>query len=219
VRCKRFSLNEIAVQLTSKFVSSWTGAWPTVTVGPCSSSKKIPSSIVPRIHNHDSNTHIAHTYPLVIDFEMPSRLDSLGRFCALSKMFLVHPPRARPPSESRRTHDRHVTAILVGCHHGHSTIRTISHSISLSRAPSSQSGPARPGPTKTPARPARLSPPARPGPARPAARPDSDPSQTRSPPHIRAAARIRVGGIVLITSRLRAYHDGDAGEPLRARLV
>ena len=66
---------------------------------------------------------------------------------------------------------------------------------SYTLSPGPPGGPTRPGPTSSQA-------------------PNSDPSQTRSPPHIRAAAGIRVGGIVLITSRLRAYHYGH--EPLRA---
>jgi hypothetical protein len=77
--------------------------------------------------------------------------------------------------------------------------------LSLSLSPLS----VRPGPTRPDLD--HGPPPARPGPARPAARPDSDPSQTRPQPHIRAAARI--GGIILTTSRLRTPQYGH-GMPL-----
>ncbi len=134
------------VQLTSKFV--WTGVWLTLLFKE--------DSILPQFHNHDSNTHNAHTHLLQLTSKFVWTV--FGRSCALSKMN-VHPPTI--PQEYQ-----HVTAI--GCH---SITRTILHSFSLS--PRSQSGPARPRP-----RPDQHYSLHRPGPARP----NPQPGPTRTHP-------------------------------------
>jgi hypothetical protein len=67
------------VQLTSKFV--WTGAWLTLLFKE--------DSNVPRIHNHDSNTHNAHTYLLRLTSKFVWTI--FGRSCDLSKIILHSP--------------------------------------------------------------------------------------------------------------------------------
>ena len=74
------------VQLTSKFV--WTGAWLTLLFKE--------DSTMPRIHNHDSNTHNAHTYLLQLTSKFVWTV--FGRSCALSKMIFTpaHHPAGIP---------------------------------------------------------------------------------------------------------------------------
>jgi hypothetical protein len=147
VRCKHFSFKEVLRNraLTSKFV--WTGAWPTLLF--------IDDSIALRIHSHDSNTHIAHTYHLVIDFEI--RLDSLWQvLCSYPRCFT---PAHHPAGLSAR--DRH----RLSQHHPYDLALYLSlpplsvwpgpTRPDLDPGPTSttlSTGPARPGPTRSQAR-------------------------------------------------------------------
>ena len=200
VRCKHFSLQEVIRNraLTSKFV--WTGAWPTLLFKD--------DSIAPRIHSHYSNTHIAHTYPLVIDFEI--RLDSLWQvLCSYPRCFT---PAHHPAGLSAR--DRH----RLSQHHPYDL------ALYLSPPPLSVwPGPTRPDLDPRPDQHDSLH---RPGPARP----DPQPGPTRTHPRralncdstsftpaphtslsrarhlLRAAARVpRTSSL---TSRLCALHYG-----------